>query len=262
MRKYITVCKMILLETLQYVVDLLISTIAYAMIVFIFMMLWKYMFKDSDLIAGYTFNQMAWYVAITEILWFTIRPGTIKKIVDNDIRSGQIAYRLNKPYNYLTYLMSLYMGYSFVSIAFKGVVGIIIAYLIIGPLYTFNLMALPFILIIFFMAMLVFGYTYMAVSMISFWVERNGPFMIVYDKIMLITGTIFPVEVFPAFIRPIIKYSPVAVTIYAPAKMIVDYSNGVFREMLFLQIIYLFVAFILCNLIYGRGVKKLNVNGG
>lgn len=98
--------------------------------------------------------------------------------------------------------------------------------------------------------------------MISFWIEDSTPFHWVYDKLILVIGTLFPVEMFPEFLRPIIQCTPIFVVTYGPAKLLIDFSMEKFMQVLGAQIIYLIVAFAVVIIMYERGVKKLNVNGG
>lgn len=68
MKKYLNTMKMVILEKIQYIPNQLLKIISYTIYIFIFFELWNYMYTDSSLIAGYTFKQMVWYVAITEIV--------------------------------------------------------------------------------------------------------------------------------------------------------------------------------------------------
>ena len=62
--------------------------------------------------------------------------------------------------------------------------------------------------------------------------------------------------------QPILTFSPIYVVSYGPAKLFVDFSWGTFASVLLAQIVYLFIGYILCTLMYRKGVKNLNVNGG
>lgn len=79
---------------------------------------------------------------------------------------------------------------------------------------------------------------------------------------ILLIGTMFPIEMFPQYLRPIIKCTPIYVVTYGPAKLLINFSLQNFVQILLAQIIYLFVATILTLILYEKGVKKLNVNGG
>ena len=94
------------------------------------------------------------------------------------------------------------------------------------------------------------------ISLSAFWTEDSSPFHWIYSKVMLIFG------IFPKFLRPIIKCTPVFVILYGPAKLILSFSNKLFLNVLVAQIIYLIIVLLLITIIYRKGVKKINVNGG
>lgn len=79
---------------------------------------------------------------------------------------------------------------------------------------------------------------------------------------ILLIGTMFPIEMFPQYLRTIIKCTPIYVVTYGPAKLLINFSLQNFVQILLAQIIYLFVATTLTLILYEKGVKKLNVNGG
>jgi len=262
MKKYLNITKMVILEKMQYVFNYMSGLVMYGMFIFIFLQLWKYMYSEDSLIAGYSLNQMVWYVAITEILWATIRPKTLKRELSNDIKSGKIAYVLNKPFDFIKYLIAKYIGEAIVSSLIFGTVGTLISLFIIGGLETFKIVSIPFIIITFINASLITVLTYISICLTAFWFEENEPFVWVYEKLILTLGVMFPVEIFPMFIRPFIKFSPVFVTTYAPSKMIVDFSINSFIEIFIFQIVYLLIFSVLCKIMYKKGERKLSVNGG
>ena len=77
-----------------------------------------------------------------------------------------------------------------------------------------------------------------------------------------IYNSCFPIEYFPETLQKILTFSPIYVVCYGPAKLFVDFTWTNFITVLIAQIIYIGLAWLLCNLMYQKGVKKLNVNGG
>lgn len=67
---------------------------------------------------------------------------------------------------------------------------------------------------------------------------------------------------FPEFIRPIIKCTPIFVVTYGSAKLLIDFSMEKFIQILIAQILYLVISIFIIGILYKKGVKKLNVNGG
>ncbi|MDE5865408.1 MAG: ABC-2 family transporter protein [Lachnospiraceae bacterium] len=102
----------------------------------------------------------------------------------------------------------------------------------------------------------------LTISLFSFWIEDSNPFQWLYDKMILVIGTIFPIEIFPASLQPVFKLTPIYTVCYGPAKLFIDFSMEKFLEIFSAQIIYLAVGFMIMFFIYGKGAKKLYVNGG
>ena len=102
----------------------------------------------------------------------------------------------------------------------------------------------------------------MIIGLFSFYIEDSHPFYWLYSKVILVLGTLLPLEYFPTFIQGILKYLPSYVVAYGPAKLFVDFSSLDAIKILGAQIIYLIISYLLCTFIYKKGVRKLNVNGG
>lgn len=263
MRKYAVIYRSILMENLQYAINTAMGFITYFMIIFIFMQLWNYMYSSpADLIAGYSRQQMIWYVMITEIIWFSARTATVTRQAATDIKDGNIAYLMNKPYHYTLYIMAKYTGEWSIRLpiyaAFSALAGVIM----VGPLPDFHpitfLAAIPSILL----GITINGVFKLCISLISFWIEDSNPFQWLYDKLILVIGTLFPVEIFPQALQPFLKLTPIYTVCYGPAKLLVDFQTDKLLEILPAQLLYLGLGIFLMFFLYGKGVKKLYVNGG
>ena len=263
MKKYIFIFKATLMESLQYVLNIILGFVTFFVMLFVFMSLWKYMYSDSsNLINGYSLNQMVWYVIITEIMWYGTRNKTLTNQISNDIKSGTIAYGINKPYHYILYMIARHLGEITIQFFLYLGIGILIGLLFVGTLPDFNILHLPLVAIVFFLGMMINSLLRMSISIVSFWIEDSTPFHWIYDKMILVIGTLFPVEMFPFWAQPIIKLSPIFVVTYGPAKLVIDFGMGMFFRVLLTQCIYFIISLLLLMGLYQKGVKKLNVNGG
>lgn len=72
----------------------------------------------------------------------------------------------------------------------------------------------------------------------------------------------FPLEVFPVWLQPVIRYSPVYAAVSGPVKMLVNFNINEFYGVLVSQLFYVFILVLIITIEYKKGVKKLNVNGG
>lgn len=263
MRKYLYIYKATIIENLSYILNIFLGFINFFVMMFIYLNLWEYIYSDStQIINGYTMSQMVWYVLITEVLWFGTRNKILTKEINNDIKTGNIAYNINKPYNYVAYIISKHLGEISIKLILYMIVGIIIGIWFVGPIPDFNFINIPLILIVLILGILINSILRISISLISFWIEDSTPFHWVYDKMILVIGTLFPIEMFPEILRPIIKCTPIFVVSYGPAKLLIHFSIESFMQIIFAQIIYLIISILIVGILYSKGVKKLNVNGG
>jgi ABC-2 type transport system permease protein len=263
MRKYIFIYKATLIESLQYVMNIILGFITFFMMLFVFICLWNYIYSDSaNIINGYTMEQMIWYVILTEIMWFGSRNATLSRQISEDIKSGTIAYGINKPYHYILYIIAKHLGEITVKMLLFVGAGLVIGGVFVGAIPGFKISRLPFILISALLGTLINAFLRMSISVLSFWIEDSTPFHWIYDKLIIVVGMLFPVEMFPVWAQPAIRCSPIFVVTYGPAKLVIDYSHSVFLQVLSVQLIYFTVTLFILLAMFQGGVKKLNVNGG
>lgn len=152
MRKYLFIYKATLIENLNYVLSIIFKFINFFVMMFIFLNVWQYIYSDnSQVINGYTMEQMIWYVLIAEVLWYGSRNKILTKEISQDIKTGNIAYNINKPYNYIYYIIAKHLGEITLKIILFSIVGIIVGISFVGPIENFNFVNIPFILITMFL---------------------------------------------------------------------------------------------------------------
>lgn len=263
MRKYAVIYRSVLMENLQYAMNIAMGFISYFIMIFVFISLWNYMYSSpGELIAGYTKEQMIWYVMVTETIWFGARAAAMAKQVSADIRGGNIACLINKPYHYTLYHLAKYTGEWSVSLPMYALLSTATGLLIVGKIAGFRVSALLLTIPVIILGITVNAVFKLCISLFSFWIEDSNPFQWLYDKMLLIVGTIFPLEIFPEALQRFFRLTPIYTVCYGPAKLVVDFSMEKWLEILLAQMLYLGVGLGLMFFIYGKGVQKLNVNGG
>lgn len=263
MRKYIYIYKSELMSTLQYMLNILFRLINFILLIFIFMNLWNYIYDNpNELINGYSKNQMIWYVIITEIIWGATNGRRYCRKIADDVRGGNIAYMINKPYSYIGYAISSHLGETTIKTIISIIVGFTMGLIYLREIPSLSIPAIILVILSGILAVLINSLLVTFIGLISFIIEDSNPIFWLYSKMILILGVLFPIEFFPGVFAKIMRYSPIYVTCYGPAKLFVDFSYSSTFEILISQIIYLFIAWTMCNTIYKKGVKKINVTGG
>ena len=263
MRKYIYIFKFEIMNSLQYVFNILSRIIGYFIMIYIFVNLWNYIYSDpNELINNYSMNQMIWYVIFTELLWFIVGGRKFCSQITADVKGGNIAYNMNKPYSYIGYWVSAHLGESVLKTIIFTAVSMIMGIILVGNIPAHDFGSILAIILVSVIAMIINTLFIIFIGLFSFIIEDSGPFYWLYSKMILVFGTLFPIEFFPIFLQGILKYSPVYVLTYGPARLFVQFSLDEFIRLLIAQIIYVVIAYTMCLLVYKKGVRKLNVNGG
>lgn len=263
MKKYLFIIKTTLNDSIQYVSSLIFRFIGFAITMFVLVSLWSYIYGDStSIIKGYSFSQMIWYLLLAEVITYGSGSKVATDEVRDNIKSGNIAYQINKPYNYIGYIVCKYMADTIIRFIAFLFIAIIMGLVFAGSIPNLNYISIICGIPIFLLAVLITGMIRILIGLSSFWVEDSKPFQNVYNKMVLMFGVFFPIEMFPKVVGKVIRYSPIYSTSYGPAKLILGFSGELFKNILLAQFITIAIIILLMIIIYKKGVKKLNVNGG
>lgn len=263
MKKYLYIYQSEVMTNLQYVFDIMVGFIGYVIMIFILLNLWKYIYSNpEELIHGYSMNQMMWYIIVTEILWMSLSGRSLCKKISDDVRSGNIAYNLNKPYNYVEYSLFHHLGGTTIRFSLITIVGMVLGIISLHIFPSLNVFHILGVILSCILSIIISSLFIISIGLISFFIEDANPIYWVYSKIILVLGTIFPIEFFPNYLQGFLKYSPIYVVSYGPAKLFVDFNSIAFIEVIVAQVIYIGISLLICHAIYRKGVRKLNVNGG
>ena len=259
-RKYGLIIQTSLQNSMAYVSNFFFDSFFYAFVVFILLQLWCTIYSHGDRIAGYSLQQMVWYSVIAEMM--TLSGSNIFSDLNNDIKDGNIAYALNKPYFYIWYQLANGMGLIMIKLAVTAVIGVILGMIYIGPLNGFAIIHLPFIALTVAGGLLTNFLALTCLGLTAFWLEENTAFFWIYQKLIFMLGMFLPIDFFPEWLQKIARVLPFSYVTYGPAKLVVAFSRPMFYQVFGMQLIYISVFLLSAIMIYQSGVKKLNVNGG
>jgi ABC-2 type transport system permease protein len=259
--KYASIGRITLRNHFAYVIDFLVRSIFLLIILYIFMQLWQVTFhgEGSSLIAGYSFKQMIWYLIFTESM--TLACPSLCTKVEEEVKSGDVAYRLTRPVSYIGFHYMGYMSEVAVRFLINLTIGTILGVVVLGfPNFGYGWLV--------FFLVAAFGFTInflmnMMLALCAFWVEETRGLEFVYNKLLFtIGGMLMPLEIFPETMQHICRWLPFQTVLYFSAKTAVHYDSSKLLAMLGVQCIWLMILGLVVLYIYSRGVKKLNVNGG
>ncbi len=262
LHKYLAVLRVSAANNLAYLSEVFFRAMFLLVFIFVFLQLWTvtYAAKGVHELGGYSINNIIWYVAVTEIIALSLPP--LSRQIDQEVRSGQIAYLLGRPCNYVLYRFAQYLGERLVRLAINIPAAAMLAWLFVGPppIGLFSVLAwLPALLL----ALIIDYLIYVAIGLLAFWTEDTTPFFFVVNRLALILGGVLaPLAVLPQPIRGIAQVLPFSAVFYDPASTLVHFDVSAFGWALLQQVFTLAAAGALLFVFYTFATRRVSINGG
>lgn len=259
--KYLQVILTTWRSRMAYFWDFVASSLFLVVILFVFVQLWRITLgKEGVAIEGFTLEKMIWYYVATETIIMSLIP--VHRHIEREIREGDVAIRLNKPYSYLLFHFSTTLAEGSFKALLLVLVGGTMTWYMVGPL-SFDFSAIPALLVTYGVTMAL-NFSYAAlIGLTAFWTEDVTGLFFVMDRLKwLLGGFLLPVTLFPEPLRSWAEVLPFQLMIYAPAKLAVEFTWSGWFDLLLRQGALLLVFAAATSLVYALGVRRLNLNGG
>src|SRR5690349_10913552 len=103
LQKYTAIMRVSIANNLAYVMEVFFRALLLVVLVFILGQLWKTTFsiRGVAVLDGFSISDMVWYLVVAETIALSL-PQLTRRI-DQEVRSGQLAYLLGRPCNYVFY---------------------------------------------------------------------------------------------------------------------------------------------------------------
>lgn len=230
-------------------------------VLFVFVQLWHVTYRThGSTIEGLSLAHVIWYLVATETIILSMIP--IHRQIEREIREGDVAVRLNKPYSYLLFHWCVFMGESLIKAFVLATIGGLIAWFAVGapPIQAWTL---PFLFFTFVVTASL-GFTYASIiGLIAFWTEDVSGFFFILDRVKWLFGGFFmPITFFPMTMQAISRWTPFPWMIYKPARLAIEFTLSAWLHTTFVQLICLVLVGGVAQAMYARGIRRLNVNGG
>ena len=260
--KYSAVLRVSVANNLAYMMEVFFRALLLVVLVFILAQLWKTTFslRGARVLSGFSISDMIWYLGAAETIAMSM-PALTRRI-DQEVRSGQLAYLLGRPCNYVLYNFAQYLGERVVRVAILGAVAAVLAFVIGGlPHLTWQgIVAWPLLA---FLAICIDFVAYFSIGLLAFWTEETQSFSFVFSRLTLVLGGVLaPLDIFPQPLRSIAQALPFSAILYGPARTLVHFDAGYLVSLLKLQAITLVVGSLILMGMYQIAIRRVNINGG
>jgi len=260
MKKYLTVVRISVGNAITYRAPLLSRFCFYTLFIYVFMSLWRAIYQEGS-VHGYNYTQIVWYLIMTEFITFACS-SNIYRNMNEDIKSGAIAYLIGRPVHYITYQLANSLGQTLLNFVGFGVLAISLGLVFVGPLYSFSIVGLPLLLLSIALGIVLNYFFMMLIGLCAFVLEDNIAVYLIYQKLCFMLGVFLPVEFLPTWLQPIAKSLPFSYVAWAPAKIFVDFSPELCLELVPRQAAWVAASIVLALGMYRLCVRRLQVNGG
>lgn len=259
-RKYGAVMRTAMQNSTVYTRNFIFGSLFLGLVLFMFLQLWEKVAGERGQIAGYSLNRLLWYYTVAEIV--TLTRSDIMERLNNDIRSGDVAIQLLRPYHYLTSLFADAFGQLLLRLTINIPIGFVMAMVLVGPLEGFQPAHLPFMVLSILLGLFLSLSMEALIGLSSFWTEDNSAFWWISQKLAFMLGLFLPLEMLPGWLRGIALFLPYPYMMYAPARLASTFSWEACAQLMPIQLLYGLVIFGLAHLVYRKGAKMVHANGG
>ncbi|QHW30342.1 ABC transporter permease [Paenibacillus rhizovicinus] len=260
-RKAGAVAQITMRQQMAYKTDFIMRASFMLMILYVFVQLWSaaYGGDHTRVIDGYTLKQIIWYLVFTEAI--TMGVPALCGLIENEVKSGDIAIRLLRPLSYIGYHYAAYMSEAIFRFFIHLAVGGAIAWLSVGaPSFGYGWAGL------FSLALGAFTVGFMlnmAVALCALWVEETRGMEFVLHKLQFtVGGMLLPLDLMPEPLRRVCAWLPFQAMLYFPARTAVNFGAAPVLQQFVIQASWIAVLTVLVMWMYRKGVSKLHVNGG
>lgn len=256
MRKYIEIFKYSMKTQLKFILDYFVSLISFGIHIFVFNELWDYILKGKE-VAGYTREELIWYIIIAEFITYS----TFKsyKKIGEMVKNGTIANMLIKPVDFINYTIAENLSV-YVKALVNAVFAIVLGLILVGPIDV-TIPGIIFTVIASIIGVFIGILIQTFVGLIAFFTEENSSFWLIIQKFTFFL-VFTPLEFYPEIVQKIFSVLPTTYLIYAPARIFTRFEIGEAIVLLGLEILSGLVLYGIIRLMYMKGVRKINVNGG
>lgn len=258
-QKYFTVFKFAFIHSLRNYKALIGLSIFLITCLVIFAHLWKVAAAKIGAIDLQP-DQLLWYIAFNE--WVLISLPDVQEDIEDDLRSGRLAYLLPRPISYLWAIFVEGLGVLSARLMVLGLVTFIFTWIRAGDI-PFSVSAFPITIAIGLLAGCIGVIFKMLVGVSAFWVQQVEPFHWIWEKLLFtLGGLMLPLVAYPQWLQQIARFTPFPAILGDRSAFAIDFTwSNVFN----ITSILLFWGILGCCclvLLYRRGLRIVNIEGG
>jgi ABC-2 type transport system permease protein len=259
LQKYLSVFQLSFLQGLKNYKVLIAHSIYLLTCLLIFQNLWKVAAIRANAPA-FTPAELLWYIALNE--WVLIAIPDMQRNIENDLRTGRLAYLLTRPISYLGSIFAEGLASLLLQLAVLGAATFAFTYASTGsiPFTAANFCLMLALGVLAGILGLIFQ---MLVGLSGFWLHDVTPFSWVWEKLLFVFGGLFvPLSIYPGLMYAISSCSPFFFILGGRSDMVFGFTFSSLFWLIGVFLFWFFAGILLLKILFQRGLKILNIHGG
>lgn len=231
----------------------------YGVLLYVFTQLWSVIagaYPGAEVAA----DRVVWYIAITE--WIVLSLPPLHDDVQEELRAGDLLYRLTRPLAYPWAKLAEGVGDLAVRMGIHAIAGVAFAFAFTGTM-PLDARAITWVVPLGVLAAIVATAFNLAIGLVAFWIHDCRPIYWVWQKgLFLLGGLLVPLELYPAWLRDIAVWSPFAAILHGCGSLALG-AGGPAPELVAVRLVaWLGVALFVVAVIFRRGLLRIDGGGG
>ena len=234
--------------------------VTYLFFTWIFAEFWSLVLATrGDAVAfGFTHNDIVWYMAVAQLVLFASTRMFLR--IDDDVRSGNIAYTLTRPVNYIALRLAEGVGATGASLLLFLPLGFLFCLLYTGAMPRGSIW---FCAILCTIASIIHMLFQVMIGFTALWLHDIQPLYRFYQKLMLVLGGVyFPITLYPDWLQQLSWATPFGLLLSRPAESIYQSDPHLMWNGFWLMSGWLVVLLALALLVYARVQRHIDLHGG
>ncbi len=223
------------------------------------LIIWTAIFKTLETVKGYTYHEMMTYVIVGWIFMFITTNYNLESVIAEDIHKGTLSNFVTKPLSYIRYIIAKASGrvtIALIVVCFQVLLVILLfhSYLVFNVTFS----GLLILLLMLIMSYLIQLFLSIIIGLVAFWtIEIGGVYAIINTIANFLSGVYFPINLLPTVFLNFSLLLPFVYTFYIPVQFFLGkISQAEALRGVLVQIVWLFILYLIIKLIWKYGYKK------
>ena len=262
MRTYVEFALKKFQNKMAYRLEFFMGILNTVITIVVYLCIYKALYGDMQEVDGITFSMVATHFVISLGLSGAFEYNEM--FLQDKVHDGSITNEFLKPVNFIFRLLSENVGEGLFKVLFNFLPAVIITMFyaeLCPPSSVLNLVVMLISVIFGYLILWLIGFI---VQTWSFWLFSVWGIMTIKNVIIkILSGSLLPLWFMPKIVRNIIVFTPFESIYFTPIQIYLGEINGIeLMKKLLIQVMWIGVLWIIANVFWKKGTKKLVVQGG